>query len=137
LQDLAMRRSAGTRRVGRWPSDLFSLETYAKGRCEAALSFCVATSRCSSSHAAGGRRFPQRWHTPDHKVDRNGRRPFVLCRYDRTRTTSAALIALVAEDALILDAQAEVARYLSKEFEAAELVDRLKHGGRMASAVNP
>jgi hypothetical protein len=37
-----MRRSAGTRRVGRWPSDLFSLETYAKGRREAALSFCVA-----------------------------------------------------------------------------------------------
>jgi hypothetical protein len=37
----------------------------------------------------------------------------------------AALIALVAEDALILEAQAEVARYLSKEFEAAELVNRL------------
>jgi hypothetical protein len=37
----------------------------------------------------------------------------------------AALIALVAEDALILEAQAEVTRYLSKEFEAAELVNRL------------
>ena len=37
----------------------------------------------------------------------------------------AALIALVAEDALILEVQAEVARYLSKEFEAAELVNRL------------
>jgi hypothetical protein len=37
----------------------------------------------------------------------------------------AALIALVAEDALILEGQAEVARYLSKEFEAAELVNRL------------
>ena len=34
----------------------------------------------------------------------------------------AALIALVAEDALILEAQAEVARYLSKEIEAAQLV---------------
>src|SRR6202162_4265386 len=38
-----MRRSAGIRRVGRWPSDLFSLETYAKGRREAALSFCVGS----------------------------------------------------------------------------------------------
>ena len=37
----------------------------------------------------------------------------------------AAMIALVAEDALILEGQAEVARYLSKEFEAAELVNRL------------
>jgi hypothetical protein len=37
----------------------------------------------------------------------------------------AALIALVAEDALIVEAQAEVTRYLSKEFEAAELVNRL------------
>jgi hypothetical protein len=37
----------------------------------------------------------------------------------------AALIALVAEDALILEAQAEVTRYLSKEIEAAELVNRI------------
>jgi DNA-binding response OmpR family regulator len=37
----------------------------------------------------------------------------------------AALIALAAEDALIVEAQAEVERYLAKEFEAAELVNRI------------
>ena len=35
------------------------------------------------------------------------------------------MISLVAEDALIVEAQAEVGRYLAKEFEAEELVDRL------------
>jgi hypothetical protein len=37
----------------------------------------------------------------------------------------AALIALAAEDALIVEAQAEVERYLAKEFEAAGLVNRI------------
>jgi DNA-binding response OmpR family regulator len=37
----------------------------------------------------------------------------------------AALIALAAEDALIVEAQAEVERYLAKEFEAAELANRI------------
>ena len=37
----------------------------------------------------------------------------------------AALVALAAEDALIVEAQAEVERYLAKEFEAAELVNRI------------
>jgi hypothetical protein len=45
-----------------------------------------------------------------------------MTEHERLR---AALIALVAEDALIVEAQAEVGRYLAKEFEAAELVDRL------------
>jgi hypothetical protein len=41
---------------------------------------------------------------------------------DRLR---AALIALIAEDALIAEAQAEVKSYLSKGIEAAELISRL------------
>ena len=41
---------------------------------------------------------------------------------DRTARLEAALR---AEDALIVEAQAEVERYLMKEFEAAELVNRL------------
>jgi hypothetical protein len=49
----------------------------------------------------------------------------VLWRHDRTRRRQAALIALAAEDALIVEAQAEVERYLAKEFEAAELVNRI------------
>jgi hypothetical protein len=38
-----------------------------------------------------------------------------MTEHERLR---AALIALVAEDALIVEAQAEVERYLAKEFEA-------------------
>jgi hypothetical protein len=34
------------------------------------------------------------------------------------------------EDALVVEAQAEVERYLSKEFEAAELVNRLVRDSR-------
>ena len=45
-----------------------------------------------------------------------------MTEHERLR---AALIALVAEDALIVEAQAEVERYLAKEFEAAELVNRI------------
>jgi hypothetical protein len=42
-----------------------------------------------------------------------------------TERLQAALIALAAEDALIVAAQAEVEHYLAKEFEAAELVNRI------------
>jgi hypothetical protein len=45
-----------------------------------------------------------------------------MTEHERLRAT---LIALVAEDALIVEAQAEVKRYLAKEFDAAELVNRI------------
>ena len=43
----------------------------------------------------------------------------------RSSSTARLQAALRAEDALIVEAQTEVERYLSKQIESAELVDRL------------
>ena len=47
-----MPRSAGTRRSGRWRSDPFRLK-YAKGRREAALSFCADLAFAKPGRFAG------------------------------------------------------------------------------------